>query len=177
MLLARTLTATPEGCALAWEQIVKRQEENSGSNKYHIYFDLEASKGLLLADYIVIKATLMKLALTQENVEEDIAYLQSKGYRINLKTLTKTINAAIKRSDNLITRMRMKESEIKKLSGNDGEEKVQISFQDVITDLNFALGWRAADENITLAAYNRFRILLKRKDGRDNNTRRTKVNQ
>lgn len=170
--MARDLTATNEGCALAWEQVVKRQEENSGSRKYHIYFDLEKSKGLLLADYIVIKATLMKLSLTQENVDEDIAYLKSKGYNINLKTLTQHINKAIKRSDNLITRMQMKENEIKKLSG-DGEEKIDINFQDVITDLNFALGWQAANEDITLAAYNRFRVLLKRKDGRDNNTRRT----
>lgn len=176
MLMARSPLATREGCAKAWEQVVKRQDENSGSNKYHIYFNLEASQGLLLADYIVIKATLMKLSLTDENIEEDIAYLRSKGYFINQKKKTQSINAAIKRSDNLITRMQMKENEIKKLQ-QDGAEKIQISFQDVITDLNFAIGWRAADENITLAAYNRYRTLLKQKDGRNNNTRRTKVNQ
>lgn len=145
----------------SWDAIVQRNNEESGGLEYQNYFaDLQAFS-LLINEYILVKACLIKLSYKVDL--ELITFLKKKGYSINTKSTadySESLNLAMRKSENLRNRFGLKQNELEEtLKRQDGE---RLSFEQVMANLNFLIGFNV-DDNITLARYNEYRKIIKAK--------------
>lgn len=138
------------------------------------------SYGHYLADYNLVKASLLKLvALNLEVgivighnemfIQDDdlISDLRAKGYKINTtdkNTYCESISNAMHRAEHLVTRMKMKANEINEMMKDSGGSQV-VSFEEIIANLSFMLGFELPD-NLTLARYNEYKKILKERNKR-----------
>lgn len=152
--------ATAEQCAQAWEKIVTKNSEAVGNLSMSAHLDNYRTFVQFMADYNFIKATLMLLLLRVD--DKDISMLETKGYKIitdkGQRKYEESIEAALRRSDNLVTRIRMKHNELM-VSGGDNKK---VSFEELIANLNLILGFEVND-NITLARFNEYNKLLSKR--------------
>jgi hypothetical protein len=167
-LICKEGAADIEECLKLWEDILKRSCEVMGSYEYYNYIDLQECYNQLLNDYNTIKAILIKLCFIVD--DGDIQYLRNKGYVINLSSATAysdSIQAAGKKSDNIRTKILSKENELQLLGKEKGGKRQSaVEFGELVAELramNFAV-----DHNITLAEYNGYNKIIKRRNGRTN---------
>lgn len=155
-----------------WEEIVKKNAKANESFQYDNFFAVYKSHGNLIQEYTTVKAILMKLAFKVDKI--DIEYLKKKGYAINTTTSQKYLDsllAAIKKSDNLVTRAVMKANELKSFKGK-LDESLQ-TFDSVMADLTSSLGFEVKDE-ISLARYNELKKNIRKRN--EAKLKATKVN-
>lgn len=154
-----------EVCAERWEDIVRINAEVNGSYEYQNYLENCKEYYRLIAEHTLIKASLLKLSY---KVDPDLAkYLSSRGYVIRMGKKTandsdayaKSIFAAMKKSDNLVTKIRMKQKEMTNTTNMKGQVK---SFESVMGSLSALLGWEPGPD-ITLARYNEYKKFIKEK--------------
>lgn len=160
--LSREGKATREECLFQWEKIIKDNGNATGSFDYDYYFNLEQSYGLLIADYNTVKACLIKLAFV---IDDDvIIYLKTKGYKIDTSGKTAyedSLQAAIKRSDNLITRITMVTKELTKINES-GDKSVMPTLEQILANISYHVGF-VIPNDVTLSGYNVYLQLVQEK--------------
>ena len=156
-----TLTGNPskEESVEAWESIVKENSKHSGDFQYDSYFTLLQAYHQFICEYVMVRNMLFKLATVIDY--EYVEACRARGYQINLKdsaSYEKSIAAALRRTANLITRARMKQSEIEREFG--GKPQKSFGFEETMANLTMALGFVVPD-NVTLARYNEYKKMIK----------------
>lgn len=159
------LAGQPDEAALskAWEAIVEENGKQNGDRSYDAYFQLLKSYTLLVASYTVVKASLMQLSIS---IEYDVIIdLRKRGYVIdttNTATIARSINAALSRVSNLITKATMKQKQMADIVASTERTK-RVGFEEIIANLNVGLGFVVQD-NVTLARYNEYKKILKERN-------------
>jgi hypothetical protein len=146
-----------------WEDIVKRNSEENGSHQYYAYINSHKGLNKLLNDYTMTKAMLIKLAFVVD--KKLIERLNKMGYRISTKNSQEyedSLVAAIRKSDNMVTKITMRQNELNTLFKAQEGNKSKRSFEQVIADLTVGLGF-IVNEDITLARYNEYRKIIQKK--------------
>ncbi|MFN9913414.1 MAG: hypothetical protein ACK53L_12560, partial [Pirellulaceae bacterium] len=113
----------------------------------------------LLSDYNYVRATLIQLMFVVD--DNYIEELRNKGYRIDTTDSLKyaeSISNALRRSENLITRMKMKSNEISDMIGRDGGSK-GATFEEIMAGLSLALKF-AVPEDIKLSRFNEYKKII-----------------
>lgn len=154
---------TNEQLAEAWEQIVKRNSSHNGSYQYGSYFQLLQAYELLINEYQMIKAMLTKLSIKVD--AETINDLKQKRFFINTKSSAlyeESLLAAGRKVENLVTKIRMKQNEMRELENKGGKDEMRVGFEELMANLSMGLGF-SVEDNITLARYNEYQKLLKKK--------------
>jgi hypothetical protein len=151
-----------EDCFKAWEEILQKNSKVCGSFEYQNYFELSQGYAQFLSDYVTSKAILIKLRYVID--DEDIAWLAERGYRVNAdggySDYMKSLYIVGKQTDNLRTKIKSRFKELKDF-GKTGDAPVEsYSFQEVLANLNANLSF-SVNEDITLAAYNEYRRIIK----------------
>lgn len=143
-----------EECLAVWEELVNR---NNNGQVFSAYFDSSQKYALLISDYNTIKATLFILLFEVDN--DAIAFLKRKGYVIDTSSRAKydaSLALAMKTSDNLLTKIQMKQNEIASMCDNGSR---MVGFEEVVANISFLLGFTINDD-ITLARYNEYRRII-----------------
>lgn len=147
-----------------WAQIVEENSKQSGQLDYNTYRSLLVSYGKLIADYIVVKSDIVKLAAV---IDDDIIEeLRRKGYKINTTSTNDyidSLNAASKKSDNLVTRIQMKLKELERFHGSIKTNKT-VTYAEVVATLNYALGFNT-ENDLTLAGFHAYQRVIKQNNG------------
>lgn len=164
-LLIRTGRATDEDCTKQLEEIIRINTKFHGRNDYDSMLKEYKAYNRLLRDYNGIKSHLIILCYRID--WESIKYVRSKGYKINTqnsKTYEQSLEAAMHRSNNIITKLTMKKNELLKMV----EESKQAAnhketFESLMAGLAFNLGYSVPDD-ITLARYNEYLKLIEKKN-------------
>lgn len=157
-LLTRSGNPTKEEVIDKWESIVKENSKHSGDFQYDSYFTLVQGYWQLLCEYTLVRNMLLKLwhVVDYQFIQE----CRARGYQINTKdnsSYEKSIAAGLRRTANLITRARMKQSEIER---NYGGERKSYGFEETMANLTMGLGFVVPDD-ITLARYNEYKKMVK----------------
>lgn len=168
-----TITGSPTDTEIseAWEEIVKKNQEANGSNRFDIYFTNSQTHALLINEYLFVKASLCKLSLGV--FEEDrplIEELKAKGYKLDISTKVKfyeSVVAAFKKSENLITQTIAKKNEIDRMAQERGKGS---EFEEIMAQLNYA--WpNPVSDDIKLSTYNEYQKILRKKNAASKNKR------
>jgi hypothetical protein len=149
-------------CIERWEDIVQKNYEINGGFDYINYKDSLQSYARLIADYNIVRCLLLKLIFVVDN--DYIEQLKQRGYVIDTTNSLKyveSINSCVTRSENIVTRMKMKANELSHLIG-DSDSKV-LTFEEVIASLNVSLGFEV-DDNITLVRFNEYNKMMKQRN-------------
>ena len=159
-LLIKSGFATPDLCAERWEMIVAANNKALGRNDYNAFLTLYKQYARLLSDFNAIKASIIILLHCIDY--EAVQYMRSKGYKIlltNSKLYAQSLAAAVRKSDNLLTKLKMKKNELLELMPRNVKTE---SFEAIMAALTFSLGYTVADD-LTLARYNEYLKLIERK--------------
>jgi len=155
-----------EKCLDAWEQLIKRHEKETGTNQYSAFFQLMKGYSILMNDHTTIRATLILVALTRFFIDwEYIVELKKRGYVIDTtspETIMASVEAGLRKCENLVTKATMKEKELQRMFEARGEGKAH-GFEEIMAHLNFALGFTVPD-TIKLSAYNEYQKILKARE-------------
>lgn len=176
-----------EKCLEAWEELIKRQEKEIGSNHLSSYISLLKAYLIYANDHEVIRATLILIYhINRQEIAKDgelvwvnlidwkyIIWLKSKGHVIDMtsfESMTQSVNAALHKNENLITKAVSKRKELEKMLEGKGDSK-PLEFVDVMAQLNFA--WpNPVSDDISLAGYNSYQKILKARQKAEENARR-----
>lgn len=164
--------ATQEECFIAWEEILKRNGEANNDYSYKQFLAKSIEYAKLLNDYQLIKAILIKLHFVVD--DEHIALLKSKGYKIDTSSGSKyanSLSAALRKCENLITKMVMKQNELNNTLSE--KEQKPVNLEQLLAHISAGLGYEIKDD-ITLARYNEYKKILEAKNkqhGRNNQAR------
>jgi hypothetical protein len=154
-----------EQCLIAWEAIIKKQQEITGNNQYNAFFRLNKGYLLNLNDYTLIRACLILTGIN--NIFPDYEYikiLKEKGYNIDTstpETIIDSVNGGLQKCDGLITKATTKRKEIEMIM-NQNESKDKVGFESAIANLNYQLGFNV-DDNLTLSRFNEYQKIIKAK--------------
>lgn len=155
---------------LKFEQIVKTNGETNGSYQYMSYFNLVKSYSHLIAEYTIVKASVLKLAVVMD--WEFIQDIRKRGYKIDLtnsETYAKSLTAALRRVSNLITKAKMKAREIEMTLQDKKGGGRPDSFEALLANLSFQVGFQIPDF-ITLAGYNEYCRIVKERQAQVKNS-------
>jgi hypothetical protein len=149
---------TVEQCLDAWEGIIKRNAEATGSGTYMIWFKTMRSYWALYAKHAIVNASLLLLKIKVDR--RTIADLKKYGYHIdtsNSNTYADSLIRVSNQAKNLTTQLRMKENELRKMNEQKAvdEAKDGNSFDSVMAWLCLGTGLNLSD-TITLGRYNEY---------------------
>jgi len=148
-----------------WEKIIEANSELTGQMEYSTYKELLIQYGQLLVEYNIDKGMLMNLLFNID--DEMIMELQNKGYIIDTSgraAYAQSLSNALTRSNNLVTRIEMKVKELERFN-NSSKMDQPVTYEQLIAQCSAALGFSVPD-NITLAAFNEYQRILKRRNNR-----------
>jgi len=155
--------ATEIECLEAWENIVKKQEKATGSNRFDTFLSLLKGYALLINDHTVIRACLIHLMNGPVDWEV-LKTLNDKGYEVKINeygyAIYESIQAGLHRCENLVTKATMKQKELQRMFPEKKDKAEAQSFETVMAHLIAALEFNV-DENITLARYNEYQNILR----------------
>ena len=160
-LLVITGTPTEKEIAEQWEKIVKRNSEVNGLG-IGAYFDNIKTYAKLLADYEMVKLSLMQLMFVVD--DDTIAYLQSKGYRIDksgAKAYSASIQSALLKCRNIITKLKTRYNQLAQ-ANQDGEKVAKTSMEEVLANISVAIGF-SVGMDVTLARFNEYKRIVKKR--------------
>lgn len=165
------IEASIDECTRAWESIVKRNNDVSGGVSFKTQLSNYKTLSQLLADYTAIKATLSILEFKVDN--DYIAWLRKKGYKIvtnvgatveeRTANYIESITAALRRSENIITKIKMRQNELEADAKSIVSDESIAGFEEIMANLSMSLGFEVND-NVTLARYNELIKLLKKRN-------------
>jgi hypothetical protein len=142
----------------AWEEIVRKNQQAVGSNRYDNYFEKSQSYALMVNEYIFVRSALIYLSVKPD--KEVAGLLAEKGYKIDPKNYIESLNKAFRKSENLITKAISKQNELHV----EQEQRGESSFEEIMANLVVGLGFHVNDD-ITLSRYNEYRKIIKKKHG------------
>lgn len=156
---------TTQECLEAWELIIKENGRHNGNFDYENYLSLFQGYWLLRSEYLHLRAIFTQLAIAIDY--ELIQEVRQRGYKISTKNSAeyrKSIEKGLRQISNLITKAKMKQSEIERLYGNSkDDERESYVLDDLISEL-LVQGVSGVDDNITLSRYNAIRKILSKKN-------------
>lgn len=168
LLLQKTGNVNVEGCAEAWEVLVRKNCEVTMNRKYFAYRDTIKEQAALVYEYSAVKAMLTKLAIV---VDMDyINFLNTKGYRIytggedipaerKWEKYALSLERASSRCDNLITKLKLSQSELREFTD---DRRSESSLASSLANLSVHLGFQLNDQ-ITLSEYNEYTKIVQQK--------------
>lgn len=174
-------------CLDKWEELIKRQEKETGTNNLGAYISLLKAYLSYSNDHEVIRASLILVEWSNEQkIAKDgslvwvnltdwkhVIYLKSKGHTIDFTTydtMITTVRAALHKNENLVTKAVSKRKELEKMLAGKEEGK-PLEFVDIMAQLNFA--WpNPVSDDISLAGYNSYQKILKARQKAEENARR-----
>lgn len=155
--------ASLDQCVEQWEQIIKKNSQESGSFEYDSYYQLLQGYWLLVAEHTIVKAHLLKLTTVVD--WEAIQEVRARGYHISVDAgYTESLNNALRKVENLVTKARMREQEIARMFAGPVPGK-RATFDEVMASLIAGMGFEISDK-ITLARFNQFRKILHERNKR-----------
>jgi hypothetical protein len=148
-------------CMAAWEEIVRRNGEENGSNRFEKYLDEYKAYALLMNEYVTAKAALLKLLYVFDR--EWINWLNIKGYRI-YTTVTEdkdsdtikyaeSIMRASKVVDNLLTKISIQGNSLSRYATSASGTKTN-SLDQAVATLSLDAGYSINPDEIRLSTYN-----------------------
>lgn len=167
MLLTLDGKPTIDECFEQWEKIIQENSKINGSSEYRSYYDNLKHYNRLLRDFNVIKATITILYFEVDN--DMVDYLASKGYKIittgpNVnENYVKSLNEALNKSNNLITKIEIRYKAIVKANEQSKGSNQQVTFEVLMANLTMSLGF-TIDDSLTLARYNEYNKIIKKKN-------------
>ena len=164
--IVRSGKASIDKCIEAYEELVKRQQKESGNNQYDALLRLNKGYLITLNDYTTIRACLILVSINYLYVDwEYIKFLKSKGINIDLSTperILETVKHALHKNEVLITKAVTKRKELEKIVSQSESNNEGPGFEQLIANLNYGLGFNV-NEDITLVRYNEYQKILKAK--------------
>ena len=160
-LLIKSGIATASACLFQWEKIIQDNEKARGNQEYTAFLKLYKAYNRLLNEFNAVKSHLLILCYMIDY--EAVRYCRSKGYAISLDNsaaYADSIAKAMRKSDNLITKLTLKKNELLKMQRGEGGGKMQ-SFESLMANMSFELGYTLPD-NITLARFNEYVKIMER---------------
>jgi hypothetical protein len=151
-------------CLEAWENLVRKQEKETGSNQFNTFLSLLKGYASLLNDHTVIRACLIHLMFAPVDWEV-IQTLSKKGYEIDTtdrNSVVQSCQAGLQRCENLVTKATMKQKELQRMFHGREQKGEAQSFESVMAHLIAAMGFHI-NEDLTLARYNEYQKILKAK--------------
>jgi glutaredoxin 2 len=153
----------------AWEEIISRNCAVNEIHDYKVYLEAMRSQAVISNEYMCIKAHLIKLSLpvfAGSKIDmNSVEYLEKKGYKINLdskEAYIESLRAALKKKENLLTRINMKTKEIERmLIQNQGAKNGEKSIEELLASLSFHIGFSIPGD-VTLARFNEYTRMLRR---------------
>jgi len=149
-------------CLEAWENLVRKQEKEIGTNQFGTFISLLKGYASLLNDHTVIRACLIHLMFAPVDWEV-IQTLSKKGYEINTtdrQTVVDSCQAALQKCENLVTKATMKQKELHRMFQGKEDRGHAQSFESIMAALNFS--WpNQVSNDITLKTYNEYQKILK----------------
>jgi hypothetical protein len=152
--------ASFDECFIAWEKILKRNGEVNNDYGYSNIFAKESAYARYYHEYLYTKTIILYLLTVID--DNYIAILASKGYKIDLKserTYVNSLHLALRKCDNLITKMVMKQKE---LTNNDKTYYQPPNLEQLIASISYELGFEVK-ETITLARFNEYKKIISKK--------------
>jgi hypothetical protein len=98
--------------------------------------------------------------------ERIIEAIQAQVVAINSAAYADSLADALTRSNNLVTQIEMKQKEMERFVSVEGFSK-RVTYEELMANLNAALGFCVQD-NITLAAFNEYQRILKKRNKKPN---------
>lgn len=143
-----------------WEEIVRRNDKDVGSNKYERTFKMHKAIAKMYFNYLYIRTLLLKLYLEFDAtlIEE----LKKEGYVINKSNYYESIVAALNKTNHVITKLTSKRNELKEIKSNDAKQ-TKITFNRMIAELSVRLAPTVIHQDITLSLYNEYIKIAKAK--------------
>lgn len=156
---------TTEQLISRWEEIIRENGKHNGDKSFETYFQLIRSYALIIAEYVVVQTSLM-LMLTMPIDFELVTDMRKRGYKMDVNSndsYHKSIQAALSKVKNCITRAIMKRKEIDSKFKDAPKQGQTSSFSRVIASINAGMGWQAINDSTSLVMYNEYRSILKEK--------------
>lgn len=144
-----------------WEEIVKKNDKEVGSNKYEKIFKTQKIITKLHYNYLYIRTCLLKLYIEPD--DSLIKELKKEGYIIDKDNYYDSIIAALNKSNHLITKITSKKNEIQDAK-NIESKKPPVTFDRMIAELSVRLSPTIISDDITLARYNEYVKIAKMKE-------------
>jgi len=155
--------ATFNECFIVWEEILKRAGEVNNNYGYSNIFAKHSAYARYYQEHLYVKTIIMYLLTTID--DNYVAVLQSKGYKLDLKnerSYVVSLHAALRKCENLITKMVMKQKELMSEGEKNKSHLKPPSLEQLIAGISAELGFEV-HEDITLARYNEYKkIIVKR---------------
>lgn len=153
-----------------WEALVKKSSKENNNFNFDYYFSTAQSHELLVNEYNLVKACILKLIVRDmRKLEYDkpvVELLRNKGYKIDVSSklayLTCLENAQ-QRSNNLITKIITKQKELTRLGKSEGPP---TTFAQALASVSAGMGFEIND-GITLSLYNEYKKIIVKKNGRN----------
>lgn len=152
-----------EKCILIWDELIKLNSKQNNDLCFLSYVSNLRVFAALLADYNIIKASLLKLMFQVD--DEIIAWLRTKGYVIVTTGATvyaESIARAMHASDAIVTQITMRRNKLL-VKSKEQESVAPIGIEEVIANLSFSLGYEVSD-GITLARFNEYKKIIRAKN-------------
>lgn len=153
-----------------WEEIVKLNLDHAEDSTYDMHLENLQQLGNFMSLHTRVKAMLMVLhyQIDDEYIEE----LKQLGYKIEVsktpeqngrKAYAESLHNAMRKSENLVSKLTSKYKEILSLTKEVEESKVTLGA--LLAQLSFALGANGIvvplEENILLSQFNEYKKLVK----------------
>lgn len=161
-----------EKCILIWDELIKLNSKQNNDLGFLSYVSNLRVFAALLADYNIIKASLLKLFVLLFGVgvrlrsdDELIMWLKNKGYIIATTdniVYAESINRAMHSSDAIITQLTMRRNKML-VRSKEQESVALVGVEEVIANLSFSLGYEVSD-SITLARFNEYKKIIRAKN-------------
>jgi len=144
-----------------WEKIVKKNSQVNGLG-VDAYFDNIKIYAKLLADYELVKLSLMQLMFVVD--DSTINFLNALGYKIDTsgaKAYSDSIQNAFQKCKNLTTKLKTRFNQIQ-AANQDSEKTPEISIEEALANISVSLGL-VITIDVTLARYNEYRKIIRKK--------------
>jgi hypothetical protein len=164
LVLSGSGSASIDECFDQWEKIIQQNSKINGNAEYRSYYDNLKHYNKLLRDFNLVKATITILYFEIDNSMID--YLASKGYKISTRSnveYVNSLNAAMNKSNNLISKIEMRYKAIVKANEQSKGSNQQVTFETLMANLTIALGF-PLDDSLTLARYNEYNKIIKKRN-------------
>jgi hypothetical protein len=147
-----------------WEEIIKQNSRVNGDFEYESFLQLLQGYAMLLAEYTIVRAMLLKLAFVIDFPM--IREVRLRGYKLVLTdslSYAESISVCMRRVDSLVTQARMKYNELQRNYGEKKGGTKNANFEEVMAGLSMSLGF-SVEDTITLSRFNEYKKMINRKN-------------
>lgn len=162
-------------CYDRFEELIQKNSEVNGKLEFKSFFNNAKQYAKLIQEFNLVKAWLTKLYFV--NDDKGVAFLAKKGYKIDRtssEAYVNSINAAMKRSDNILSKIQSKYVILEKaVTESKGSNKSQ-SFEALMANLTTSLPGVFITDDLSLERYNEYSKIIKQKIAKEKQHGRNK---